>query len=125
MSLPSTHYGRLQPRRLSRRTSGPARAVLILTDYKQHRIEVNARHDDGAFVASFLDDRPGGDSIVGQAPCGEDHAGASDLLLQHVAPPVQRQTAHVEVVDVEAVESHEHGWRARLVGEAVQPNGTG
>jgi hypothetical protein len=70
-----------------------------------------------ARVSAFLHDRPGCGSIVGQAPRGEDHAGARDLLLEDGASSVQRQPADVEPVNVQTVEGHEH-WRcARLVGD--------
>jgi hypothetical protein len=75
---------------------------------------------DEALVSAFLHDRPGGEPVIRQAPRGVDHAGAVHLSLEHGATPMQRQAAQVETVAVQAVEGHEDGRRARLVGGSIE-----
>lgn len=59
------------------------------------------------FVTPLFHDRPRGVAVVGQPASGEHHACARDLLLEHVSAAVQRQSADVEPVNVQAIECHE------------------
>jgi hypothetical protein len=71
---------------------------------------------DEAFVSTFLDDAPGREAVIRETSRGVDHARPGDLLLKHGASSVERQTANVQAVDMQTVERHEDGRRARLLG---------
>src|SRR5688500_11784592 len=99
-------------------TKRPSRRILTFTQERVGAAPIDRLSvpRDHPFVTALFHDRPGGGAIVRQAASSEDDACARDFLLKHVPAAVQRKATDVEPVEVQAVEHHEHGRRARLVG---------
>jgi hypothetical protein len=58
---------------------------------------------DEPLVTALLDDRPGGEPVIQQAPRRVDHAGAVHLSLEHVPTAMEWEAANIERMDVHAL----------------------